>query len=150
MDIRILAYVTAFATLIYGFATILLWNESRQDRKQRQRQFEEESANSKLNELYRAFYEAWGFWNGHALKSGDSIVDASQSGRISEALIRLECQLRLNNYQKEANNLGFSIRTFRDIDERLGEVGTALGLTPSSYRYPDKPESPLTTTTRTT
>jgi hypothetical protein len=59
----------------------------------------------------------------------------AQVGREFEALIRLECQLRLNNYKVEANNLGFVIRaSFDDIRKELGKVGVALGLLPSVYR----------------
>jgi hypothetical protein len=55
-------------------------------------------------------------------------------GREFEALIRLECQLRLNDYKVEANNLGFVIRgRFNDIQEELGKVGVALGLLPTEY-----------------
>jgi len=134
MGIQSLAYVTACATLIYGPATVLLWFESRQDRVQRQRQFQQEETDRKKAELHRAFYEAWGYWNGHRERSLGSKVDVSQSGRIFEALIRLECQLRLNDYEKEANNFGFAIRTLENVDERLGEIGVALGLVTREYR----------------
>jgi hypothetical protein len=69
MSILILTFVTAFATLVYGAATLLLWYENRQDRLERQRRFNEESAARKLDELRRAFYEAWGYWNGHGHRS---------------------------------------------------------------------------------
>jgi|HubBroStandDraft_2_1064218.scaffolds.fasta_scaffold00464_2 hypothetical protein len=134
MAILIFTCVTALATLLYGFATLLLWHESKQDRKQREKQFHEELAGRKLNELRSAFYEAWGYWSGHKARSPRSITDALQAGRVFEALIRLECQLGLNGYKDEANNLGLSVITLTGLDRQLAEVGVALGLLPSEYR----------------
>lgn len=133
MSIQILAYVTALATLVYGLATLCLWYENRQDRLQRQKQFDKGLADRKLYDLHSAFYEAWGFWNGHTYSSEDTKGDQASNIRLFEALIRLECQLRLNNYNREANNLGFAIRTLNRIDEGLSEVGLALELLPSEY-----------------
>lgn len=126
----------AFATLLYGGAALLLWWENRRDRIHRQAHFEKEMADRKLVELHRAFYEAWGYWKGHANRPGETGVDASQTGRIFEALIRLECQLRLNGYRKEANDFGFAVRTMENVDERLSAVGLAIGLLPADYRNP--------------
>jgi hypothetical protein len=143
MTLLILACITTGSTLIYGLATFLLWWENRQDRTQRQKQFADEQADSKRAELYRAFYEAYGYWNGHSYRSPDTAVDSSQSGRLFEALIRLECQLRLNGYSKEANDLGFSARTLDGIDEQLSQVGIALGLITSQYQSPSKVKAKL-------
>lgn len=129
-----LTCVTAFATLIYGLATVLLWYENRQDRKQRGRQFDTEAGDSKRRELQNAFFEAWGYWRGHQVRSSNSGIDASQGGRVFEALIRLEGHLRLNGYNNEANRLGISIRTLEGVDEALSVAGVALGLVPSEYR----------------
>jgi hypothetical protein len=131
----ILACVTAVATMVYGLATFLLWQETRRDRKQREKQFEIEETNRKLRDLLSAFYEAWGLWNGHGARSASSVVDSAQAGKIFEAFIRLECQLRLNDLANEANNLGLSIRTLEHVDESLAEIGVALGLLPSKYEY---------------
>lgn len=140
MTLQTLAYITTAATLLYGLATFLLWWENRQDRKQRQKQFADEQANGKRAELYRAFYEAYGYWYGQQVRSHDIGVDASQSGRIFEALIRLECQLRLNDYMKEANDFGFAVRALEGIDHQFTQVGVALGLVTSQYKSPDKPK----------
>ena len=128
--------VTAVATAVYGFATLLLVFQIWRDRVQRDNQFREEATNRKLTDLRSAFYDAWGYHRGHTARSGDSIVDASQAGRMFEALIRLECQLRLNDFEGEANNLGLAIRTWDRVEAQLGEVGVALGLLPSAYRQP--------------
>src|ERR1700733_12136348 len=137
MTLLISAFVTTGATLIYGLATFLLWWENRKDRKQRQKQFDDERAHIKRAELYRAFYEAYGYWNGHVYRSPDIGVDASQSGRLFEALIRLECQLKLNEYVKQANDLGFAVRTLKGIDEQLSQVGIELGLVTPEYKSPE-------------
>ncbi len=134
MTVEAIAIVTASATVVYGVATFLLWWENRQDRKQRDKQFHEETANLKLHELHSAFYDAWGYWRGHDAKSGNSVIDASQAGRVFEALIRLECQLRLNDYKRQAHDLGYAIRTLSGVDEQLAEVGVVLGLFPTEYR----------------
>jgi hypothetical protein len=126
--------VTAVATFIYGLATVLLWYENRQDRQLREKQFHAESGDRKRGELQNAFFEAWGYWHGHQLRSGDSKIDASQAGRVFEALIRLEGHLWLNGYSNEANRLGISIRTLEGVDEGLSKVGVALELARSEYR----------------
>jgi len=126
--------VTAVATLIYGLATVLLWYENRQDRQQREKQFHAEARDRKRDELQNAFFEAWGYWRGQELTAGGSRVDASQAGRVFEALFRLEGHLRLNGYSKEANELGISIRTLEGVNKSLADVGVALGLVPSEYR----------------
>jgi hypothetical protein len=136
MAILIFTCVTALATLVYGAATYGLWHETRQDRKQREQQFRDEVAARKLAELHSAFYETWGNWNGHKARSGASIVDSSQAGKVFEALIRLEGLLRLSGYCNEANNFGIAIRTMDHVDKRLSEVGVALGLVPSEYPIP--------------
>src|SRR5258708_37792928 len=117
MAILIFTFVTALATLVYGAATYGLWRETRQDRKQREKQFREEVAARKLAELHSAFYEAWGNWTGHKARSGGSTVDSSQAGKVFEALIRLEGLMRLNGHANEANNLGVSIRTLDLVDK---------------------------------
>jgi hypothetical protein len=127
--------VTAIATSVYGAATFLLWWENRQDRQQRDRQFCLEADNRKLTELRSAFYDAWGYWQGHLHRSGDSRVDALQAGTVFEAFIRLECQLRLNGFTNQAHNLGSIIRTnIHGVEGPLAEAGVALGLLPSEYR----------------
>jgi hypothetical protein len=136
MTVPILAYVTAIATLVYGFATSLLWLENRKDRQLREKQFNDEMAARKTSELYHAFYEAWGYWTGHAYSSPTSKAETSQNGRIFEALIRLECQLRSNGFNKEANNLGFAIRTLEGVDDSLSEAGIALKIVTPEYRNP--------------
>jgi hypothetical protein len=126
--------VTAIATSVYGAATLLLVIQIWRDRIQRERHFRAEADGRKINELRSAFYEAWGYWQGHIHRSGDSVVDASQAGRQFEALTRLECQLRLNGYLSEANNLGLAVRTnLSGVVKPLAEAGTALGLFPIGY-----------------
>jgi hypothetical protein len=127
------ACVTAVATFIYGLATVLLWYENRQDRQRREKQFHAESGDRKRVALQNAFFEAWGYWRGQRMTAGDSRVDASQAGRMLEALIRLEGHLRLNGYSKEANKLGISIRALEGVEEGLSVAGVALGLVPSEY-----------------
>ena len=127
--------VTAIATSVYGAATLLLVGQIWRDRIQRERHFREESDNRKINELRSAFYEAWGYWQGYIHRSGDIRTDASQAGRQFEALVRLECQLRLNGYKDQANDLGLALR--RDLSgviKPLGDAGIALGLLPTEYR----------------
>jgi hypothetical protein len=135
MTIQILAAITALSTLVYGVATWLLWRESREDRKQRQQQFIDDANRRRVSDLQSAFYEAWGYWEGHFMSVGSVAIDASQVGRQFEALIRLECQLRLNGYNTEANDLGYAARTdFGEIRKQIGAVGVAIGLIPSQYR----------------
>lgn len=134
-SVLVLTCVTTFATLVYGVATLLLWLEIRQDRKQREKQFNDEKVARKLAELQTAFYDAWGLWVGHG-HAPDS-KNSAQAGKIFEALIRLECLLRLSGYKAEADNLGLVIRMeFTDVNKRLSEVGQALGLLPSEYPIP--------------
>jgi hypothetical protein len=136
MTLLILACITAGSTLIYGLAALLLWLENRSDRKQRQKQSIDEQAARKRGELHRAFYEAYGYWKGHGYRSPHTPIDAAQSGRLFEVLIRLEGELRLNDYKKAANDFGFAVRSFEGIEEQLSQVGLALGLTTSEYRNP--------------
>ena len=124
----------AIAAWVYGGATLLLVVQLWRDRVQRDKQFHVETVSRRLQDLRGAFYDAWGYWEGHKHKSGDSKVDASQAGRVFEAFIRLECQLGLNDYKTEAYNLGFAIRTLRGVDEQLARVGVALDLFPPQYR----------------
>jgi len=127
--------VTAGATAVYGIGTVFLVYQLWRDRVQRGRHFQADNDAQKLNELRRAFYEASGYWLGSRWVAGAGDVDRSQAGREFEALVRLECQLRLNGYEAESNNLGFVIRAnFQGIEEELGRVGVALGLVPSEYR----------------
>lgn len=134
-SVLVLTCVTTFATLVYGVATFLLWLEIRQDRKQRQKQFNDEKVARKLAELQTAFYDAWGHWEGH--RNAPDSKNSSQAGKIFQALIRLECLLRLSGYKTEADNLGLVIRmNLTDVDKRLSQVGVALGLLPSEYPIP--------------
>jgi hypothetical protein len=85
--------------------------------------------------LYSAFYDAWGYWQGHVNRSGDSQTDSLQASRVFEAMIRLECELRLNGFKKEAHNLGATIRMdIHGVDRPLAEAGVAIGLLPETYR----------------
>jgi hypothetical protein len=124
--------VTAIATSVYGGATFLLVVQIWRDRVQREKHFREETANRKLSELHIAFYEAWGYWEGY--ESGPNKSDAAQASRVFEALIRLECLLRLNGFKKEAHNLGAAIRTnIHGVEGPLAQAGVALGLLPTEY-----------------
>jgi hypothetical protein len=126
--------VTAIATSVYGLATFLLWWENRQDRQQRDRQFRAEADSRKLNELHRAFYEATGYWEGFYLGSPETRGDAVQIGRLYEALYRFECQLRLNGFTRESQNLGVAVRTeIQGVMTPLAEAGVAIGILPSEY-----------------
>ncbi len=127
--------VIAIATSVYGAATLLLVIQLWRDRVQREKHFKLENDARKLDALYSAFYEACGYWEGHRAAAGAVKLDASQVGRQFEALIRLECQLRLNGYKAEANNLGYVVRAdFEEIRSGLSAVGVALGLIPNEYR----------------
>jgi hypothetical protein len=127
--------VSAIATGIYGLAMLAFVFQTWRDRVQRERHFKEETANRKLDALRSAFYDAIGYWTGHKPenRSGETEIDAAQSGRVFEALTRLECQLVLNDYKSEAQNLGFAVRTMEGVDEQLAHVGVALGLFPPQY-----------------
>ncbi len=128
--------VTAIATSVYGAATLLLVIQLWRDRAQRERHFKNERDAKKLSDLHGAFYEAWGYWEGHQWGRGSVQIDASQVGRQFESLVRLECQLRLNGHVAEANDLGLAIRTdLSAIKRPLERAGIALGLVPSEYRY---------------
>jgi hypothetical protein len=126
--------ISAIATVVYGAGTLLLVIQIWRDRVQRDRHFRKEVVHRKLDNLHSAFYDACGYWEGHKQRSGDSVVDASQAGRVFEALTRLECQLRLNDYKKEAHDLGLAVRSFSGVETQLGLVGVALGLFPPEYR----------------
>ena len=130
--------VTAAATAVYGLATMLLWLENFLDRRARDRQFRQEADANKKRDLRNAYYEAWGYWNGHQSRSPRSIVDGTQGGKIFEALIRLECQLRLNGYADEAEGLGFAIRTLEGVEHQLSVAGLALKLVVPGYRPPTR------------
>jgi hypothetical protein len=131
MTAEIAVVITAIATLVYGFATLLLWLENREDRKHRDKHFREEAEARKRNELYRAFYDAWGYWKGHVNRSFDSRTDALQAGAVFEAFIRFECQLRLNGFTNEANNLEETVREdLHAVMRPLRAAGIAIGLLP--------------------
>ena|SRR5580698_4664187 len=126
--------ITAIATASYGLATFLLVIQLWRDRVQREKHFERAEETRRVNDLRRAFYEAWGYWEGRG-GTTSAPIDASQLGRILEALIRLECELRLNHHTAEADDLGFAIRRdFVHSDTQLNKVGIALGLLPTGYR----------------
>lgn len=124
--------VSAIATVIYGGATLLLVVQIWRDRVQRDRHFEAEAAHRRQDELRSAFYDAVGYWAGHTNRSAHD-VDAAQTGKVFEALTRLECQLRLNGYNDEARDLGFGVRKLVGVAERLEQIGTRLGLFDSEY-----------------
>ena len=86
--------VLAFATLVYGAATTALVHSSHKDRRLRDKHFLDEQKDRKQERLYSAFYDAWGYWQGHVNRSGDSRTDSLQAGRVFEAMIRLECEPR--------------------------------------------------------
>jgi hypothetical protein len=128
-------WLTAIATTLYGGATFALVIQQWRDRVQREKHFREESESRKLDELHRAFFEAYGYWIGHYWAAGSVPTDAAQVGRQFEAVTRLECQLRLNGYRKEAHDLGLATRTgFDKVREELAHVGVAIKLLPSDYR----------------
>ena len=126
--------VTAIATSVYGAATLILVVQIWRDRVQRERHSKNADDTRQLNELRSAFYEAAGYWEGRHGSTG-SHIDASHLGRIFEALIRFECQLRLHGYKVEANDLGFAVRAnFHDTGTQISRAGVALGLLPKEYR----------------
>jgi hypothetical protein len=124
--------VSAIATAIYGGATLAFVYQIWRDRVQRDRHFNAEAHQRKLNELRTAFYDAVGYWAGHTNRSVHE-VDAVQAGKVFEALTRLECQLRLNGYKDEARDLGFGVRKLLGVAERLDQIGTKLGLFDFEY-----------------
>ena len=127
--------VSAVATVVYGLATLLLVIQIWRDRVQRDRHFQEAEDNRKINDLRTAFYDSVGNWEGHKPenRSGDSPIDAAHASKVWESLTRLECQLRLNGYKKEANDLGFAARTLDEVDKQLDQIGIALGLFTPQY-----------------
>ena len=135
-------WVSAIATVIYGFAAGLLWWENRRDRLQREKRYEQERQErrteaeaQKKQALYSAYFEAWGYYTGLRGRSGGSPLAATEAGRVLEALVKLESLLRTNGYEEQANKLGFDIRArFTELDETLASVGAAIELTPQTYR----------------
>jgi len=70
---------------------------------------------------------------GHQETVGSAGLDATQMSRRSESLIRLECQLRLNGYDAEADHLGVEIRgSDHEVLKQLFNIGIALGLRPKT------------------
>ena len=137
MTTEIAILVTAIATAIYGLATLLLWLENREDRKQRDRHFREETESRKVNDLRSAFYEAWGYWQGYYMGSPETRGDATQMGRLYEAMTRFECQLRMNGYDSQANDLGFTVRNdIHSTNKPLADAGVAIGMLPPHYKVP--------------
>lgn len=60
-----------------------------------------------------------------------------------EALTRFECQLRLNGYESQANNLGVTVRTdLASTITPLAEAGVAIGVLPPHYQVPGRTASP--------
>lgn len=140
MTTEIAILVTAIATAIYGLATLLLWLENREDRKQRDRHFREEAESRQLNDLRSAFYEAWGYWQGYYMGSPETRGDATQMGRLYEAMTRFECQLRMNAYDSQANDLGFTVRNdIHSTNKPLADAGIAIGMLPPHYKVPVRP-----------
>jgi hypothetical protein len=132
MTAEIAIVTTAIATAVYGLATLLLVIQIWRDRVQRESQFRREAETRKLNELHRAFFDAWGYWQGHTQRSFDSRTDALQAGTVFEAFIRFECLLRLSGFTNEADNLRHVIRTdIHGVLRPLAEAGVALGLLPA-------------------
>jgi len=130
--------ISAIATVVYGGGTLLLVIQIWRDRVQRDKHFRETEDNRKLNDLRTAFYDAVGNWEGHKPenRSGDSLLDAAHASRVWESLTRLECQLRLNGYKKEANDLGFATRTLEEVEKQLDQIGVALELFNPQYSKP--------------
>lgn len=127
--------MTALSAAVYGIGSLWLVFQLWRDRVQRERHFQSDKAAGELNALRTAFYEAYGYWQGYLWTRGSADIDASQVGKQFEALVRLECQLRLNDYEVEANDLGFAIRrNLDDIQRELDKVGLALKLMPTEYR----------------
>jgi len=126
--------ISAIATAIYGVATLLLVVQIWRDRAQRDKYFNIEANNRRLNELHNAFYEAWGYWEAHTRVSLEDKGDVAQAGKLFVALIRLECQLRLNGYKGQADNVGAAIRAnLHGVIEPLAEAGIAIGLFPPEF-----------------
>jgi hypothetical protein len=126
--------VSAIATAIYGGATLLLVVQIWRDRIQRDKHFGTEVNNRKLDALHNAFYEAWGYWEAHTRVSLENKGDAGQAGKLFVALIRLECQLRLNGYKSQADGVGVAIRAnLHAVVEPLADAGIAIGLFPPEF-----------------
>jgi hypothetical protein len=119
--------VLAFATLVYGAATTALVISSHRDRQQRHEHFQHEKRERKLEILYSAFCDAWGYFHG-VWGRGNTPVTATEASKITEALIRLEVQLRLNNHISLADDFQRSIMTRNGRDEQLSRIGKELGL----------------------
>jgi hypothetical protein len=127
-------WVNAISTSVYGAATLGLVIQVWRDRVQREEHSQREKDARKLDDLRRAFYEAWGYTVGHEITVGTAGLDPAQVSRKYESLARLECQLRLNGYDVEANNLGLVIMAENyKIRTQLRNVGKALGLMPEKY-----------------
>jgi hypothetical protein len=131
--IAVSTLIYGLATLIYGGATIALWRENRADRVQRNKHRDEDTADRKLRDLHSAFYAAWGNWAAKKIADRPS-EHVSQTATTFEAFMRLEGELRLNGHKTEADNLGYALRKKQDtVDERLADVGIALGLVVPAY-----------------
>jgi hypothetical protein len=102
--------VLAFATLVYGAATTALVISSHRGRQQRHEHFHQEQKDQKLETLYSAFCDAWGYFHG-VWEGGNVPVTATEASKITEALIRLEVQLRLNNHVSLADDFQRAIMT---------------------------------------
>lgn len=119
--------VLAFATLVYGAATTALVISGHRDRQQRHEHFQQEQEHKKLETLYSAFCDAWGYFHG-VWDKGNVPVTATEASKITEALIRLEVQLRLNNHLNLADDFQRAILTRTGREEQLSRIGKALGL----------------------
>ena len=120
--------VLAFATLIYGAATTALVISGHKDRQQRHVHFQHEQREKKLEMLYSAFCEAWGYTFGLSQRSYDAPVTATDAAKVTEALIRLEVQLRLNQFDSLADDFQRAIFNRAGREEQLSIIGKALGL----------------------
>jgi hypothetical protein len=127
--------VLAFATLVYGAATTALVISSHRDRQQRREQFQQEKRERKLEILYSAFCDAWGYFHGVWDKEAGATVTATEASKITEALIRLQVQLRLNDHIGLADDFQRAIFTRIGREEQLSTIGRALGL----LRQPSSP-----------
>src|SRR5271170_101197 len=80
--------VLAFATLVYGAATTALVISTHRDRQQRHDHFQKEQKDKKLEILYSAFCDAWGYSFGLSQRSYDAPVTATDAAKVTEAMIR--------------------------------------------------------------